>query len=277
MSLRESLSANLSRLCEGENSIAAVCRATRINRQQFNRYLSGDSLPNQRNREKICHYFNIDEPELFREASGTLAKERDDAVSWSHGDLRAALKLVHSEVRTSIAPGIYFAHFAIPHDQTSIMRSTVVVRSDGNLSTFRRLTGISEPKGSWWSHFHGDHKGVILERRHWLYFLGLNGRGNREPTLLVLRWLANSQPMLGGHAMILTPPGPTMTAMVMHPCRPGMKLAAAIRASHVYSMDDPSVDPMVVDSLDQQCQTVVAMTRRLDLSVKPLPHGRHPS
>jgi hypothetical protein len=57
MSLREVLSANLSRLCEGEVSIAAVCRATRINRQQFNRYLSGASIPNGRNLEKICRYF----------------------------------------------------------------------------------------------------------------------------------------------------------------------------------------------------------------------------
>jgi len=51
MSLHEALSVNLARLCEGKGSIAAVCRATQINRQQFNRYLSGETVPNKRNRE----------------------------------------------------------------------------------------------------------------------------------------------------------------------------------------------------------------------------------
>ena len=272
MSLREALSTNLSQLCKKEDSIASVCRATQINRQQFNRYLSGDSLPNQRNREKICRYFKIDEPDLFQERAVTIVKDRvdDDEDPWSHTDLRSVLKLIHSEVQTSIAPGLYFAHFAIPHDPKSVMRSTIVVRKDGNLSTFRRMTGFAEPKGSWWSLFNGDHKGVILERRHWLYFLAINALGNREPTLLVLRWLPSSRPMLGGEATILTPPGPTITAVVLTPCEPGMSLRTAIKSSHVYSAEAPEIDPMVLDTLYQQCQSLAAMTRRLDLSVKPI-------
>lgn len=271
MSLRKALSSNLMRLCEREKSIAAVCRAAQINRQQFNRYLSGETLPNRSTLARICRYFEVDEEELFRDPNGEYIKEPvGDDVSWSHADFGAALKLIHSEVRTSIIPGIYFAYFAIPGDQSSLMRSVLIVRSDGNLTTFRRLTGLAEPKGSWWSHFHGDHKGVILERRHWLYFLALNQRGNRDPTMLVMRWLATSQPMLGGHASILTPPGPTVTAVVIHPCPPAMKLSAAVRAAHVYSVDDPEIDAIVMDALDQQCQTLVGMTRRLDLSVKPL-------
>lgn len=273
MSLREALSTNLTRLCEREKSIAAVCRAAQINRQQFNRYLSGESLPNRSTLVRICRYFRIDEEDLFREPrpNGENVKEPvGDDVSWSHADLGAALKLIHSEVRTSIAPGIYFAYFAIPGDQSTIMRSAMIVRNDGNLSTFRRLTGLAEPKGSWWSNFHGDHKGVIVERRHWLYFLGLNQRGNRDPTLLVMRWLTTSQPMLGGHASILTPPGPSITAVVVHPCPPAMKLSAAVRSAHVYSVDDPNIDTIVMDALDQQCKTLVGMTNPPDLSVKPL-------
>ena len=268
MSLHEAFSANLTRLCQGEDSIASVCRATRINRQQFNRYLSGDSLPNERNREKICRYFKIDEPELFRDTGGSPAA--DDGAPWSHTDLRAVLKLIHSDTRASIAPGTYFAHFAIPHDPNSIMCSTLVVRRDGNLTTFRRLTNLAEPHGSWWSNFGGDHKGVILDRGHWLYFVGLNGRGNREPTLLTMRWLANSRPMLGGQAMVLSPWGPAVTAVVMRPCKTTLSLRSALKASHVYSIDDPGIEPIVLDALDEQCRTLVAKIRRLDLSITPL-------
>lgn len=271
MSLHEALSVNLARLCEGKGSIAAVCRATQINRQQFNRYLSGETVPNKRNREKICRYFGIAERELFIEpAEETGSRTGDPSGSWSHREMRAAMKLIYSEPPLSIRPGIYFTYFAIPQDQTSIMRSVLVIRNDGGLTTFRRLTGFSEPHGSWWSHFTGDHKGIVIERLHWLYFVALNWRGTREPNMLALRWLPISEPMLGGQAMIMTPTGPSVTAVVLTPCDKSMSFMAAVRASHVFSTNDEKLDPMVMDALDQQCQALVATTRKIDLSVRPL-------
>jgi hypothetical protein len=89
--------------------------------------------------------------------------------------------------------------------------------------------------------------------------------------MLVLRWLPISEPMLGGQAMIMTPTGPAATAVVVTPCDKTMRLITAVRASHVYSSDDDKLDPMIVDALDQQCQALVATTRRIDLSVRPLP------
>jgi hypothetical protein len=183
--------------------------------------------------------------------------------------VRATLKRLRGEAPTSIEPGLYFAHFAYPQDPTTVMRSVVVVRRDGNLSTFRRLTGFSEPRGSWWSNFTGDHKGIILERRHWLYFVGLNDRAHNEPTLFVLRWVPSAGPMLGGHATILTPTGPTVTAVVLSLSPPRTRLRTAMRASHVYSIDDGRIDPMIVDALDQQCKALVAMIRPFDLTVTP--------
>ncbi len=278
MSIREAMSENLSRLCGAEKSIAAVCRATGINRQQFNRYLSGNTLPNKNNMGKICRYFRIHESDLFR-IPEEKPNERtpDEADAWAQVDLRSAVRMLHGEGPTSVPPGLYFVNFAHPHDPGSIMRSTLVVRRDGNLSTFRRLTGISEPKGSWWSHFNGDHKGIILERRHWLYFVALNSVGTHDPTMLVLQWIPNSDPILGGHASILTPLGPTVTAVVMSPCGNRVGLRSAIKSSHVYSVDDPDIDPIVLDALDQQCQLLISNVRRLDLSVKPLSRSKVPT
>ena len=125
---------------------------------------------------------------------------------------------MHSELPTSVQPGLYYAHFAHPHDPRSLMRSTVVVRRDRNITTFRRLTGFAELDGSWWSHFTGDHQGVIVERRGWLYFMALNRVASLEPTLLVLRWVPDAAPLLAGHATILTPIGPTVTAVVLSAC-----------------------------------------------------------
>ncbi len=277
MSLREAFSANLTRLCASQASIAAICRATQINRQQFNRYLSGESLPNQRNLAKICEFFGVDERGMFGQDESAPPKGPLTETSWwSHVDLRAALKLIHSDTRPSIAAGLYFADFAVPGDRSSIVRSAIVIRNDGNLTTFRRLTGLSERKGSWWSQFHGDHKGFILERAHWLYLVGLNARGSREPSLIVLRWMSGSRPMLTGQALVMGPAGPTATAVVVNPCRPGMKLRTAVRASHVYSTDDPHIEPLILDALEEQSLTLADKTWSPDLSVRPL-HPRPPS
>lgn len=150
-----------------------------------------------------------------------------------------------------------------------IMRSAIIVRRDGSLSTFRRLTGFSESKGSWWSHFTGDHQGIILERRHWLYFIGLNSLAHHEPTLFVLRWVPSAEPMLAGHANILTPTGPTVTAVVLTSCGSRKSLRSAVRASHVYSVDDGRIDTMVIDALDQQTRALATMIRPIDLTVTP--------
>lgn len=270
MSLREAFAANLMRLCRGEQSIASVCRATKINRQQFNRYLSGASLPSQRNLEKICAYFGVGEPELFGKPGERMGKDADsnDDV-WSHADLRAILKRLFKGAPTSIEPGLYFAHFAYPPEPNTVMRSTVIVRREGGLSTFRRLTGFAEPKGSWWSRFQGDHQGIILERRRWIYFTGLNQIACQEPTVFMLRWEEGAEPTLGGFATILTPEGPTVTAVLLTACGPNVTLRSALRSSHIYSLDDPKIDPIVIDALEHQCRRLTTMMRRLDLSVTP--------
>jgi len=274
MSLRKTFAANLARLCASKPSIAAVCRETKINRQQFNRYLSGAALPNDKNLRKICQCFDIDESMLFSEAGEKATKARDTDLfdSVAPDDIEHVLRLIKSGGPTSVDAGLYFADFAHPHDPQSIMRSVVAVRREGGLTTFRRLTGLSEKKrGSWWSHFNGDHRGFILERRHLLYFVALNYVGYKDPTQLVLKWAPNSDPILVGHASILTPIGPTVTAVVVTPCPPKTTIRSAIRASHVYSLDDPSIRPIILDVLDQQCASLLGMVRRLDLDVRPVP------
>ncbi|NND49272.1 MAG: helix-turn-helix transcriptional regulator [Rhizobiales bacterium] len=230
--MNSTFASNLRRFCSTKDSIAAVCRATNINRQQFNRYLSGSTLPNRATREKICCYFGVDEGALFGSSDNQLSLKSADTVPWLEAEIHSSLALLKSEVSASIPEGIYFADFAIPHDEDSIMRSVVIIRRDGNLTTFRRITGRSERRGSWWSNFDGDHRGIILDRRHSLYFMALNAYGHREPTLLVLQWLPSSAPLLGGMARPLPQPAHQLPPLSFirvrkkppcaRPCRPRM-------------------------------------------------------
>jgi len=271
MSVRDIFAQNLQRLCSNEDSIAAVCRGTGINRQQFNRYRTGKALPQDDNLDKICDYFAVPPEELFR-APGSLGHAA--TVTGGGSELmREAIRLAVESGPASIAPGIYFAHFAYPPDPQSIVRSAVLIGQEDTHTTFRRVTGLAEGNGSWWSRFRGDHRGYVVERRHGIYFAGINVVANLEPTLLVMRWIPYSEPVLAGHALILTPQGPTPTAVVMTAADAAVTFKTAVEASHAVSINDPSIDPLVLDTLEQQCHQLVSTVRPLDLSVSPQLQG----
>ncbi len=63
--MSESFSTNLRSLCAERGNISQVCREIGLNRQQFNRYLNGESLPSAHNLRRIARYFELSEAQLF--------------------------------------------------------------------------------------------------------------------------------------------------------------------------------------------------------------------
>ena len=61
---RQIFAANLQQACRTRPSISQICREIGINRQQFNRYINGQTLPSAHNRLRIARIFAI-EPEDF--------------------------------------------------------------------------------------------------------------------------------------------------------------------------------------------------------------------
>lgn len=253
MSLRENLAVNLRRLCAARGSIAAVCREMGVNRQQFDRYLSMDALPNRATTTRICTYFGIEEAELYRDPeSGDSPRPRAGARAAARVEGEAIAARLFSQPRPAISPGFYQTFFSIPGEREQILCSITAVREEEDRTTFRRLTGLSESKGTQWSYFMGDHEGVVMERLNWFYFLGMNRHGPAEPTVLVMQWGPFSEPLLCGHAMIVTPAGPSITTAVMRAVPKGMSLLSALRSAHVYTISDPVVGPLVAAALKRQ-------------------------
>lgn len=63
--MREDFASNLRLLCGYYRSIAEVCRLLRINRSQFNKYLSASTLPSTYILRSICDFFGVEEYEIF--------------------------------------------------------------------------------------------------------------------------------------------------------------------------------------------------------------------
>ena len=70
--------ANLQFCCDHHHSVSEVCRRLKVNRQQFNRYLTGAAVPSRHNHRRIGDFFGLEEHELLmpREAFAQRAAER---------------------------------------------------------------------------------------------------------------------------------------------------------------------------------------------------------
>jgi hypothetical protein len=56
---KQNFAHNLKSLCKRQRSVAHVCRSLQINRQQFNKYLSGQVYPSKFNLSRICDFFKL--------------------------------------------------------------------------------------------------------------------------------------------------------------------------------------------------------------------------
>lgn len=116
----------LRRLCAHYRSVSEVCRMLGLNRQQFDRYLTGQVRPSQHNLQRIATGFGVDINELIdptreigpparlKEASG-----RDKMTSLIDRAFPGDLK----RLRTML--GYYHTHFLIPSDRDVVTRSMV--------------------------------------------------------------------------------------------------------------------------------------------------------
>ncbi len=109
--------ANLKFLCGFYSSISEVCRRIEINRQQFNRYLSGKSFPSYKNYKKICDFFGVESEEIiidpieFEKIAGLPStKEKKGAVPEQLANIVMPL-MKNSSQSLSRYEGYYYRYF----------------------------------------------------------------------------------------------------------------------------------------------------------------------
>ena len=144
LSDHQNLAANLKYLCAHYSSVAEVCRRLGINRQQFNKYLSGTSAPSLRNLRRITTFFGVDEYEISL-APGEFARSvmPKRGANLSFGtllpQLLAQLSLDGKRSLEALHPycGAYAVYFCTPVWSSHIVRSFTVIRQDAQ-NTFTK-------------------------------------------------------------------------------------------------------------------------------------------
>lgn len=122
--IRKIFSANLKGLIKTAPSIAHICRQTAINRQQFNQYISGETLPSEQNLSKIAKYFKISEAVLFREIA--KVNVRDDVGDPFFDGMNAAFRTQQEH----ISDGRYYFYLPSPGPGQHCLRGLFILARD---------------------------------------------------------------------------------------------------------------------------------------------------
>ena len=125
-------SENLLSLCNAKGSIADACRDIGINRQQFNKYLSGQVLPSSVNLLKICKHFDVPSHSLFNypnKNTHSQPSETGDILDVLRGDCAGR----------TMAPGLYWFYYETRDPAWPLMRMLFEVRTE---TTGTRICGL---------------------------------------------------------------------------------------------------------------------------------------
>jgi transcriptional regulator with XRE-family HTH domain len=140
--------ANVKLACSYYPSVSDVSRRVGINRQQFMRYLVGESFPSRHNLRKLCDFFGVDEFELlmprdqFRNLL-RLKKETDEGLTKLPPLLPMLLHLAQrqqSELSKNL--GYFHAYYMSASRPGSVLKSLVHIYKWQEYTLYKRLERI---------------------------------------------------------------------------------------------------------------------------------------
>jgi transcriptional regulator with XRE-family HTH domain len=137
----ENLAKNLRFLCNRAGTITAICRKIGLNRQQFNKYLSGKHFPSENNLRAIARYFGLNVSVLFSDPDefGMLIEGNFYYVIerlQKRQHLRTFLDevLLHTKAVKTEFLGVYDRYQYSSISEGSILRSTFCVYQQDDLT-----------------------------------------------------------------------------------------------------------------------------------------------
>lgn len=246
--LRTRFAQNLRRLSRQKRNFAEVSNELGINRQQFNDYLNGRSLPNEQIVLNILRYFNIDISELF---SRNMILEAPPLESIYNNNIFRTFDAILKNNRSSrfIKTGLYYVYFPIDADMKYILCSLLAIRVEGSVTTFRRITKIISPNYEAANHIRGIHKGIILTINNRVLFYGFDSANNYAPSLLVGDLTLSSEVFISGISLISAPFDYRNTPFAIYPIGKNTSIGEAMKNVRIHKYDSCYLNSTIVDVL----------------------------
>ena len=181
-------STNLRMKCAAYGTIAQFCRATGINRQQFNKYLAGSNLPNAITLRKICKTLGVKEEALFDPGDLGVEGKRglrdtDGANALRHLGFGSTVQELDFSPGF-IRPGFYFCYFELGSKKHTLLKCLIQVKSMGGLTYFKRLTYMRHPNQPGKMVVIGRHRGLLCASGLEAHFFGVDRIPPHQVTLM---------------------------------------------------------------------------------------------
>ncbi len=260
MQVNENFARNLRYLSAHYRSVADVCRRIGINRQQFNKYLRGTTLPSMHNCKRIADFFGVEEGEItlpHDEFVGTVMR-RPIAL-----DVPEALRRFLHDSRQSLDDsrnamerycGLYHAHFQSPAWPNGIIRSLYAISQDESLTYVKSVERLAwRNKADQIPYVH-KYQGVALLDRNRLYFFECQPLLTNVFALTVLYPSNRSRvSMLNGVVASVTGGSsrkPFASRVVLERVADQANLRTALAACGVFRFDSEEIDADIKDRID---------------------------
>lgn len=237
---------NLRALCTRHGSIAAVCRALGMNRQQFNKYLAGSTLPNGPTLHRICAFFAVEPATLFHGQNG------EPLASPLPLHLASPLSgMIGRMQQSSLRPGCYHFYYPWERDAGICVRAALFVYRKDGTTLFSRFTKFRALGRQQRYYLSGRHDGVVLDCNTGKFLLALNRRGHGEMSMVTLGPESTaSGDLMSGLALVMEPAGAALALRATLEYRGASTLLRrTISEAGLLPLADPGIPEQVRQSL----------------------------
>ncbi len=270
----EELARNLRYLADHYRSVAEVCRRIGINRQQFNKYLNGSTVPSMHNFKRIADFFGIDEGELIlpHEQFLKIVMRRPVGLDAPEAlrDFLHASRRKFEESRKTLERyhGLYHAWFQSPAWPNGVLRSLYMISGDDSLTYVKSVERLA------WTHkaerkpFVHKYQGIALLDGNRIYLFECQPRLTTAYSMTVLYPTTRSRvSMLSGIVTSVTggssrKPYSSRIALVRHTGAGGFR--AALAQCGVYRFDSDAIDADIRDRIDNSVPNASGVLTAID-------------
>lgn len=250
---QQNLSANLKYLCAHYSSVAEVCRRLGVNRQQFNKYLSGTSAPSLRNLRRITTFFGVDEYEISlppSEFARSVMPKRggNTGIAALLPQLLAQLSLDGKRSFDAMHPycGAYAVYFCTPVWSSHIVRSFTIIGQDGQNTLTKSIERLEvAPNAGRRRTLVQKFKGVAFYFVDRIYILEYEA-GSRDLVALTILYPSHRKQRhyLTGIILTVASAGnrqPFASRVVYEYLGEDVDFRAELARSHLYPVDSPEI------------------------------------
>lgn len=258
--LNSDFSNNLRLLTDHYKSIAEVCRQLDINRSQFNKYLNGRSKPSRHILQTICNFFGVEEHEIIlphEEFEALIGlRRRDQSRSQAYTSYVEQLA-GRSRDDLSEYDGYYYEYSYTMTYPGLILRSLILLKTEGGISTHERMENMARLDGSA-RRRKGRYRGLSFYLNDRIFLVDFDAMTGDEISQTILYpSFQNRQFRLPGLKLGVSTSSvrkPVCARVMLVSLGEKINIRQRLRFCGLFEPDDPEIDPEIQAMIENKIE-----------------------